>query len=73
MLGNVWEWCQDWYGSYVPLTEQTLTLMDAEKFYRVARGGGFHHKAFDLRAPARLPLSAGINSGPLGFRLALDK
>ena len=68
-LGNVWEWVQDWYGSY---SEGSVTdpVGPSEGSYRVIRGGSWLFHGFDCRAAYRLPSSPGQRFSRLGFRLA---
>lgn len=40
MSGNVWEWCQDWYGAYTSNTQQN-SMGAINGSDRVLRGGGF--------------------------------
>ncbi|HEX4954670.1 MAG TPA: formylglycine-generating enzyme family protein [Thermoanaerobaculia bacterium] len=69
MLGNVWEWCQDWNGAYLadPASNPSGPQMGAN---RVFRGGSWYDYARYVRAAARRWSSPGIRSGHLGFRLA---
>jgi predicted Ser/Thr protein kinase len=70
MLGNVWEWCEDRYGSY-PTGEATDPL-GSERDTRVARGGGWGDRARLVRAANRVALDPSVRSASLGFRLVID-
>ena len=68
MLGNVWEWTQDWYGEY-PGGEVTDPQGPASGSKRVFRGGGWSYDAGLCRASFRIYGSPGIRGGILGVRL----
>jgi formylglycine-generating enzyme required for sulfatase activity len=68
MLGNVWEWVQDWYGPVD--TAATDPTGPSSGGIRVVRGGGWDHGASDLRAPNRFGNSQGFRYFNLGFRVA---
>jgi len=70
MLGNVWEWCQDWHGSYPsgPVTDPTGPSAGS---FRVDRGGSWRNYARGVRAALRGINLPGIRyGGGVGFRLA---
>ncbi len=64
IYGNVWEWCNDWYGSYSG--DETDPAGPNSGTYRVLRGGCWYSHAKVCRSAHRLwyyPTDAGRNTG----------
>ena len=69
MLGNVWEWVSDWYGSYSPAA-QTDPTGPASASSRVLRGGSWNNIALFVRSSYRGNSAPGITDSSWGFRVA---
>jgi formylglycine-generating enzyme required for sulfatase activity len=71
MLGNVWEWVNDWFGNYTPdaAVDPTGPTSNPDQA-RVVRGGSGASPAHDVRSSTRRSQLAGIPDYFTGFRVA---
>ena len=72
MTGNVWEWCQDWNGSYSS-SPQVNPTGAASGSDRVIRGGSWGNSAGLCRSSYRYSITPDYRGDSMGLRLVLSE
>ncbi|VTS00122.1 bifunctional serine/threonine-protein kinase/formylglycine-generating enzyme family protein [Tuwongella immobilis] len=71
ILGNVFEWCEDWYGPYAAgaTTDPKGASSGAGRVYR---GGSWYYSAGLCRSGCRYNFGPAVRNNGLGFRVAMQ-
>jgi formylglycine-generating enzyme required for sulfatase activity len=74
MHGNLWEWCQDWYGSHPKssVTDPQGPLKGSRRVLKSASFGSYSHHVRSAARKGDVPSAHGSGSYGLGFRVVRE-
>jgi sulfatase modifying factor 1 len=70
--GNIWEWCQDWFGPYTEEADSLDPKGPQSGIYRIARGGSWIDSEEHATSSFRCRIKPFQHANNIGFRVAVD-